>query len=182
MKGYLTEYDFIALLGCHNTGVANQMNSGFSGPWGQRTDRNIITTNVYKFLMGYQGGSGFSLTQTQSALNPTSGGMGESLHFSEPPPYSRYQWTSNLNTRASQMRLNIDMGYYHNFTGNAEGATSGKYCPQLSNITLYDCSKVDPSYMPLSNNAQQVFNYVKNSTLFYSDLINAMLKMISVPS
>lgn len=78
--------------------------------------------------------------------------------------------------------MNVDMGIYHSFTATADGTAPGRSCPQLDNLTLFDCSKVDPSYMPLSPNAQQAHNYVQNSTLFYVDVINALLKVTSVPS
>jgi hypothetical protein len=74
------------------------------------------------------------------------------------------------------------MGIYHNFTASSDGTAPGKYCPQGNNATLFDCSKKDPSYMPLSHNAQQAYSYIANSTLFYSDLIAAFLRLTSVPS
>jgi hypothetical protein len=79
--------------------------------------------------------------------------------------------------------LNADMGFYHLFNSKPNGTAPGKYCPQLKNLTtLFNCSTKDPSYMPLSHNAQQAFNYVKNLTLYYYDLYKAFNALTSVPS
>lgn len=78
--------------------------------------------------------------------------------------------------------LNADMGVYHNFVSAQDGSVSKKWCPQMKNTSLYDCSSVDSSYMPLSSNAQQAWTYHQNQTKFYEDVIDAFIRMTSVRS
>ena len=77
--------------------------------------------------------------------------------------------------------LNVDMGFYHSFTAATDGSVTGKYCNQGRNRTMVDCHAQDPSYLPLSSNAGQVWNYAHNQTLFFWDTINAFVKMTNVP-
>ena len=77
--------------------------------------------------------------------------------------------------------INADMGMYHVLDGNSVGAVSKKWCNQRNNDTLFDCSQQDSSYMPLANNADKVWNYVRNQSQYYIDVINAFIKMTSVP-
>ena len=78
--------------------------------------------------------------------------------------------------------MNVDMAIYHNFTANSTGHVSGKYCNQHNNKSLHDCSATDPKFMPLSRNAQQSWNYAQNQTLFFWDMINAFVKLTSIPT
>ena len=78
--------------------------------------------------------------------------------------------------------LNIDMAMYHNFTPDANGRTAGKFCPQFENTTQFDCHAHDPSFLPLSRNAQNIWNYAKNQTLYFWDVIHAFIEMTSIPA
>ena len=77
--------------------------------------------------------------------------------------------------------LNSDIAMFHNLTGDSKGRFKGKFCPQLRNDTLFDCSRKDASYLPLSRNAHQVWEYSRKPEKFYSDIIQAFLKMMRVP-
>ena len=65
LKGYISESDIVALFGLHSVGFALQYNSGYSGPWGNPSDRNAITNTYYKFLLGYFGNN-YTFTQGPS--------------------------------------------------------------------------------------------------------------------
>lgn len=76
--------------------------------------------------------------------------------------------------------LNVDMGFYHQFTADANGAVTGKYCSQGSNSQgLKDCSATDSSYMPLSSNAQTAYDYATNQATYFRDVIDAFYRMTS---
>ncbi len=145
---------------------------------------------MFKFILGKGVGSDFSFVQTPSSLNVIAG-TNEIDYTSPPPTFNKLQWTRAINPNPNirqntqnvfKILLNVDMGMYHDFKSSANGTAPGKYCPQLNNNTLYDCSKVDRSYMPLSRNAQTVFNYANSPITYYRDLINAMMRLTSVPS
>ena len=58
-KGRISEDEIVTLLGIHNLGGTQQLNSGFSGPWGAGADRNRLTNGLYGFTMGIQRGRNF---------------------------------------------------------------------------------------------------------------------------
>ena len=172
----------MTLLGLHSTGITTEVNSGFQGPWGAAADRNHINNNLYNTLLGYQGGRNFNMIQYPSKLSNVV--AGPTTTFQSPnPTFNKLQWVNAATPTNSKVMLNVDMGFYHNFTAAADGTAPGKYCPQINNVTaLYDCSLVDPSYMPLSRNALQAFSYVKSLSTFYYDLFLAYNALTSVPS
>ena len=181
LKGLVSEQELVALLGIHNIGAAVQNNSGQAGPWGATADRNRLTNGMYGFLMGLNRGRNFDLIQTGSASHANGANI-EPNYQSPPPTFNKPQWTRVGANAQGRIMLNADMAVYHSFTADANGNVTGKFCNQWQNATLYDCSNTDPSYLPLSSNAQLSHNYATNQTLFYWDVIHAFVDMTSVPS
>lgn len=92
------------------------------------------------------------------------------------------QWTVEGDSTTGEILLNSDMNMYHVLEADSTGHVNKKWCPQQNNNTLYDCSRIDPSFMPLRNTSSQVYKYAKDQKSFYIDLIQSFFKMTSVPS
>ena len=180
LKGMISEAELVALLGIHNLGAAVQLNSGFAGPWGASADRDRLTNGLYGFISGSGRGPNFDLIQTSSG-DHANGASIEPNYQSPPPTTNKLQWTRVGASAQGRIMLNADMGFYHEFTADSVGAVTGKFCNQRNNATLFDCHATDPTYLPLSPNAGQVRNYVLSQNTYYTDVINAFLKMTSVP-
>ena len=121
------------------------------------------------------------MIQTSSSLHANGAGA-EPNYQSPPPTLNKPQWTRVGANNQGRIMLNVDMAVYHNFTANSTGHVTGKFCNQFNNASLHDCSASDPTFLPLSSNAQRSWNYAHNQTLFYWDMIHAFVDMTSVPS
>lgn len=166
-------------MGLHNMGAAVQNNSGFAGAWGNCA-RNTLTSDMYSFLMGAGRGRNFKLIQTPSGQHVSGGAALEQFYVSDPPVNNKLQWTKEGASESGRIMLNADMGVYQDFKSDQNGAVSEKWCPQMRNTTLFDCHQIDPSYMPLSTNAQQAWTYHQNQTKFFEDVIDAFIRMTNV--
>ena len=127
----------VALLGIHTIGYNVQNNSGFAGPWG--LSRQNLTNHLYKFILGINMGNMFTFAQTTSDLHVT---QVLNLDYQSPEPvHNKLQWTVNGGGGPQgKVMLNVDMGMIHVLEADSVGAVSKKYCPQLKNSSLYNCS------------------------------------------
>ncbi len=190
------------MLGTHGAGVANFNNSGFVGPWGPRTDLNIISNRFFINLLSYKF-PGNSFTQVSALSQFNASAIASTLdgnYTSAPPPTTKIQWNHIRTGSAGQaqsgakMMLPIDMQIYLKFTPNGTdgGSTIDGYCPQANNQTsssstfIFDCSTLSTasrSYLGIrQNTAALALKYAQNNTLFLTDLISAFLKMSSLAS
>lgn len=75
---------------------------------------------------------------------------------------------------------------YHELNADSSGTVSKKWCHQMNNETLFDCSQngANPEYMRLAPNAQQVWRYTRpdGPGQYYIDVINAFIKLTSIPA
>lgn len=65
----LSEADIVTLLGLHGAGTATLNNSGFSGPWGPASDKNVVNNNFFINLLSY-GFPGANFGQRKAAEVP----------------------------------------------------------------------------------------------------------------
>jgi hypothetical protein len=181
LKGQVSEQDLVALLGLHNLGLAVQTNSGFAGPWGNGGDRNVLTNDLYAFLLGKGAGRNFNLIQSPS-LQHVSGAPSERQYFSPDPTFDKLQWTRDGGPTQGRIMLNADMGMYHSFQGDQDGLATGSWCRQGNNATLTDCHATNSSFLPLASTAGQCFGYANNQKQYFEEVIPAFIKMTSVLS
>lgn len=123
----LTEYDIVALLGLHGSGTTHLKNSGFSGPWGTKSDLNVVNSNFYIGLLsiGIPKGKYHQVKAVDSGF-PTK---------TENSTSEKIEWTdAKKKSPAETMMMPIDMMIYLSFHVNSTGGTTeGEYCPQGNN-------------------------------------------------
>ena len=66
MKNRLNEADLVVLQGTHYLGATVKNNTGFGGSWGGRSDRNVLTHELYSHMTGFGEGRNFKQIQTMS--------------------------------------------------------------------------------------------------------------------
>lgn len=119
----LSEADIVTLLGLHGSGTATFNNSGFSGPWGPASDRNMVNNNFFINLLSY-GYPGANFGQIKAANAPTPNNPGPNLdgdYQSAAPATDKIQWQRTAGNSGARMMLPIDMQIYLSFTPNATG-------------------------------------------------------------
>jgi hypothetical protein len=178
----LNEADLVRFLGLHGAGAAGFNNSGYAGPWGPVADKNVVNNHFYVNLLNY-GFPGNTFNQVLASTAPAGPASPLDGSFaSPPPPTTNIQWVHQGNA-PGKMMLPVDMQVYLSFTPNATGGeTSGNYCPQGTNNTLFNCTGLNSptqSYLPLAKAAALALQYAKNNTLYIEDLIPAFLRMVN---
>lgn len=171
------------MLGLHGPGTADIYNSGFQGPWGPAEDKNIINNHFFISLLNY--GYPLGMLSQVAAINSTFPNVFNPNinRTSPPPPTDLIEWVHSSGKTIAQMMLPIDMQIYLKFTPNATGGqSSGDYCSQGNNQTIFDCTVKNnqtKKYLPLASNAPLALKFAKSNADFISALIAAFLKMVS---